>query len=200
MKTPVRWFDSAALVVVLAVAVIGCGGAATPDPDVPTQKHDMHAGRMGDTEHGDGDKGQGGQGDEMDEMAALPPEVKTFHDTLAPRWHAEHGAKRMTDTCAAISEFHTGSEAIAAATPPAGVSPASWSASARQLTDAVAALDATCKASDATAFEPAFATVHKRFHGLLEAAGHDDHGKPQHGDHGEPEHPQGDPAGPKSGW
>jgi hypothetical protein len=131
--------------------------------------------------------GHMGETKEMGEMAAMPPEVKKFHETLAPRWHAEHTPQRMTDTCTAIPEFHADADAIATATPPSGAGAADWSASAKQLTDAVAALDATCKASDAAAFEQAFALVHDHFHGLLAAAGesHEEHGKPGAG---EPEH------------
>jgi hypothetical protein len=115
----------------------------------------------------------------------MPPEVKQFHETLAPRWHAEHGPQRMTDTCTALPQFHADADAILAATPPSGANPADWSANAKQLIDAVAALDATCKTGDAAAFEHAFALVHNHFHGLLAAAGesHEEHGKPEGGEH-----------------
>lgn len=115
-------------------------------------------------------------------MAALPPEVQTFHDTLAPRWHAEHGPQRTADTCAAIPQFQTQADAIVKATPPADANPADWSAGARQLGDAVAALGAACKASDGAAFEQAFALVHERFHGVMSSAGE------SHGEHDEHEH------------
>jgi hypothetical protein len=163
------------LVIALASA---CGGAAKSDSTTPldsariSQNHDMHTGQMGKT-------GKVGETNEMHEMAALPPEVKSFHDTLAPRWHAEHGPQRMTDTCAAIPQLHAGADAIAAATPPNAARSADWAANAKQLTDAVAALDATCKASDATAFEQAFAVVHDNFHGVMASAG-DGHEEREH--------------------
>jgi hypothetical protein len=170
-------------------AALACGGAAKSDSTTPldsariSQNHDMHMGQMGKT----GQMGKMGEAKEMDEMAAMPPEVKKFHDTLAPRWHAEHTPQRMTDTCAAIPQFHADADAIAASTPPGGASAADWAANAKQLTEAVAALDATCKASDAAAFEQSFALVHSHFHGLMAAAGdsHEEHGKPESG---EPEH------------
>lgn len=140
------------------------------DTDRTAQKHDTRMGKGGPT----------GEMNEMNEMAAMPPEVKKFHETLAPRWHAEHGPQRMTDTCAAIPQLRADAEAIVTSTPPTAANPADWSGNAKQLTDAVAALDATCKASDAAAFEHAFALVHNNFHGLLGVAGGFElqHGKP----------------------
>ena len=177
-----------ALVGVLAVAAFACGGTAKPDSTPPLdtarphQEHDMG--------HMMGHMGKPGEMTEMDEMAAMPPAVKKFHETLAPRWHAEHTPQRMADTCAAIPQFHADADAIATATPPGGASAADWSASAKQLTDAVVALDATCKASDAAAFEQAFALVHNNFHGLMAAAGdrHEEHGKPGEDEHEHADH------------
>jgi hypothetical protein len=154
------------------LVVVACGGPTKPDTletARPNQNHDMrHTGEAG---HMAG-------GGEAGAMAALPPEVKTFHDTLAPRWHAEHGPQRTAETCAAIPQFHAQADAIVAAAPPRGADPAAWSASAKQLGDAVGALDAACKAGDAAAFEPAFAEVHHRFHAVMESGG-------EHGEHGE---------------
>ena len=101
----------------------------------------------------------------------MPPELAKFHDVLAPRWHAEKGPKRMADTCSAVGELQADADAIAKATPPAGADAAKWGTGAKSLTDAVVALDGTCKANDATAFEPAFAQVHNSFHVMLEAGG-----------------------------
>ena len=97
-------------------------------------------------------------------MMNMPPELAKFHDVLAPRWHAEKGPKRMADTCSAVGEFQADADAIAKATPPAGGDAAKWGTGAKSLTDAVVALDGTCKANDATAFEPAFEQVHNSFH------------------------------------
>jgi hypothetical protein len=156
-----------------AAAAIACGATAKQDTAPPgdtdrtVQTHDMRAARAGKP----GDMGHDAEAGEKAEMAALPPEVKTFHDALAPRWHAEHGPQRMADTCAAIPELHTDAEAIATSKPPPAANPGDWSANATKLTDAVTALDATCKASDAAAFEQAFAVVHNNFHGLMGIAG-----------------------------
>jgi hypothetical protein len=117
---------------------------------------------------------------------AMPPQLTKFHDTLAPRWHAERGPQRMTDTCAVTAQFQADAQAIADAQPPSGGDAAVWSARSKQLGEAVAALEVTCKASDAAAFEPAFERVHSAFHGLMEAAG---------GHHGEHAHGEGDGKG-----
>ncbi|HEU4729494.1 MAG TPA: hypothetical protein VFT22_16450 [Kofleriaceae bacterium] len=171
----------------MLTAAAACGGARTSDSTAPfetgrpIQRHEV--GHMGDKEH----MGKGEQG-EMAEMEAMPPELRKFHETLAPRWHAPHGPKRMADTCAAMPQLHSDADAIAAASPPSGAT-ADWAGNAKQLVAAVAALDAPCKASDEAAFEQAFMAVHDRFHGLMAASGH---GHDEH--HGEP----GDPAEPSS--
>ena len=153
--------------VLIALLVAGCGGAGPSSPPPldtarDNQKHEVHEARH---------RAEG------DETVAMTPEVKAFHDVLAPRWHAEHGAKRMADTCAALGELRTGAEAIARATPPERAEPADWKGSARELGEAVSALGETCKANDAGKFEPAFAAVHERFHAVLEAGvgGDQDH-------------------------
>ena len=151
----------------LAGPLAGCAGSkpATNEPlDAArdSQKHDTPAGKK-----------EGG-------MAVMPPAIKAFHDVLAPRWHAEKGPGRMTDTCGAIPELRADADAIVAAPAPEGKDAAAWSTGGKQLADAVGALDAPCKASDAAAFEAAFTEVHERFHGVMELAmgGHGEHEDP----------------------
>jgi hypothetical protein len=158
----------AALALALAAA---CGSKQpTPAPALhaepgPAGEHDMH--------------------DMHEMMANMPPEMKTFHDVLAPRWHATKGAQRMQDTCTALPDFHADADALAKATPPRGANADTWTASTRQLVTAVAELDTTCKANDATSFEVAFQKVHESFHGLMGAAGmmQDEHHEGEHPDH-----------------
>jgi hypothetical protein len=170
---------------ILAIAVIGCGGPARQDPNAPggepgrmgsmSQKHDMHTRAV--------DPGK--KGEEMGHE--IPPQIAAFHEVLAPHWHADRGPQRMTDTCAAIPQFRSDADAIATAQPPADGDAAAWSAGGKQLADAVAALEATCNASDATAFEPAFERVHAAFHHVMEdAGGHDQHS--EHDEHADHEH------------
>ena len=160
-----------ALVGALVLVAAACGGGAKPDPAVqPTdvQQHDIahHA-----TPDGEG-AAMGGKGMAEHHEGKMPPTVSKFHDTLAPRWHAEHGAKRMADTCAALPQFHSDAAAIIAAPAPEGADASAWAAGGAQLDASVTALEAPCKASDAAGFEPAFERVHTSFHHLLEAGGH----------------------------
>jgi hypothetical protein len=158
-----------ALIAALTLAAAACGGTSRSDSTKPSdldqsgQKHDM------------AHKGEPGMG--------MPPEIARFHDTLAPRWHAKQGPQRMTDTCTAMPQFHADAEAVVASQPPSGGDPAAWSAGGKQLSAAVDALDAACKANDAAGFEPAFERVHEAFHGVMAAAGgkHDEHGKHDEG-------------------
>lgn len=152
----------------------GCGGARS-DPSAPLeaardpQSHDTRR----------GDPAKDSMGGEADEAAAMPPELQKFHAVLAPRWHAGRGPERIADTCGAIAELRADADELAAAPAPAGRDAAAWSSSGKQLAEAVAGLEAACQVHDAAGFEPAFAQVHDRFHGLLEA------GEPKHGDHDE---------------
>jgi hypothetical protein len=165
----------AASMIVLVMAAVACGGTAPPAQ--PAKPMDMAPDGQ-KCEMGPDCKMAGmGEKGEMGEMANMPPQIAKFHDTLAPRWHAAQGPQRMADTCAAIAQFHTDADAIATSPAPSGGDAAAWSAGGKQLTEAVAALDTTCKAKDAAAFEPAFGSVHKTFHHLMEAASghHDEH-------------------------
>lgn len=167
------------LLMAALAAGTGCGGARSDSPEPLEAARDVQS---HDTRHGDPGKGHMEAGDEAgdaDEMAAMPPELQKFHAVLAPRWHAKRGPERIADTCGAIAELRADADAIVAAPAPAGRDAAAWSAGGKQLAEAVAGLDATCRAHDAAGFEPAFAQVHERFHGLLEA------GEPKHGDHDE---------------
>jgi hypothetical protein len=100
----------------------------------------------------------------------MPSELKAFHDVLAPRWHAEKGAQRMKDTCAAVPDFLAAQSALVKA-PPAGANLDTWVAGNKALVGAIGELDSACKANDATGFEAAFQKVHEGFHVLLAAAG-----------------------------
>ncbi len=118
----------------------------------------------------------------------MPAELTKFHDVLAPRWHAEQGPARMTDTCAAMPQFQSEADAIAKVTPPTPANADTWTAATRALVDAVESLDATCKANDAATFDEAFQQLHESFHALMAAAGakhepaeHQHGGEHQHG-------------------
>lgn len=112
-----------------------------------------------------------------DEHGTMLPAVAKFHEVLSPRWHAEKGEKRMADTCGALAEFRADADALVALAPPAGADAAAWGTKTKELSEAVGALDGTCQAKDAQAFEPAFERVHNGFHAVMEASGehHDQH-------------------------
>ena len=90
-----------------------------------------------------------------------------FHDVLSPRWHAEKGAKRMADTCAAIPDFQANAAALESSKAPASAEPASWSTATKELTASVTALSGACKSNEAE-FETAFERVHTVFHAVME--------------------------------
>lgn len=176
------------------MVAVACGGTAKPDSTAKPagmMGEQCQMGTMGDKGQMDekcqmGQMGEKGMG-EKGEMANMPPQIAKFHDTLAPRWHAAHGPKRMADTCGAMAQFHTDADAIATSQAPSGGDAAAWSVGGKQLTEAVTALETTCKANDAAAFEPAFERVHKTFHGLMEAA-MGKHGEHEHSEHSEHQH------------
>jgi len=149
-----------ALIAALVLGAIACGGGgAKPDPaaePMNVQKHEV---------------GAHAPAGEHEEHGKMPAAISKFHDTLAPRWHADKGPQRMADTCAALPQLHSDAAAVVAAPAPEGADPAVWSAGGTQLDAAVTALEAPCKANDAAAFEPAFERVHTSFHHVMEAGG-----------------------------
>ncbi|HUS31975.1 MAG TPA: hypothetical protein VMZ53_25920 [Kofleriaceae bacterium] len=117
---------------------------------------------------------------EHDDMS---PELKRFRDVFAPLWHAEKGAKRTADTCAAVPELTASADAIGKATPPPSAMADTWTKGTRGLVAAVAKLGEACKANDATKFEAAFTDVHESFHALMEMAHMHDSGSGAEHDH-----------------
>lgn len=164
---------------VVAIAGLGCGGA----PPKGSSTETLDSSRV-EQPHAQGRHAAAAPAP-APAMAghepAMAPEIQRFHDTLAPRWHAEHGPRRMADTCGAIGELHTRATDIADAAPPAGAVPGEWARSGKQLEQAVFDLATTCHANDAAAFEPAFAKVHDSFHHVMEVSGGEK--VPDHGDH-----------------
>jgi hypothetical protein len=171
---------------VLAAAA-ACGGTAKPDSTANSPT---------------------GQGASPQSQSDRKASIEKFHDTLAPRWHAAQGPQRMADACAAVPQLQADASAIATTQGPGDA--ASWSTHTKELGDAVVALDATCKANDAAAFEPAFERLHNSFHSVMEASGghgkehgKGEHGKGEHGkgEHGKGEHDKGkEHSEAKQGW
>jgi len=158
-----------ALIGFLFAAALGCGGGA---PSGSSTAEPLESSRVSQT-HAEGKKPAAEPTHE--EAMNLPPEVTHFHDTLAPRWHAEHTPQRMTDTCAAIGQFHADATAIVDAAAPKGADPQAWASGGRELDAAVAGLDKACQGKDAAAFEAAFEKVHHSFHRVMESSGGEHH-------------------------
>jgi hypothetical protein len=153
---------------VVALFAAACGGKSAP------AAHAAHGESSGSAEGP-----MAGHEGEHDDMS---PELKKFHDALAPRWHATQGAKRMTDTCAAVPEFQSDADAIGKATPPATANADTWTAGTRSLVAAVGKLADACKTSDSAKFEASFSDVHDAFHSLMGMAGMH-HGEEGNGEH-----------------
>lgn len=134
----------------LAISV-GCGGKDKAAPaTTPTATH-------GPEHH------EGG------EHAGLSAEMTRFHELLRPLWHADKGPARMKNTCDAVAQLQTDSDAIAKATPPEAADADTWTAGTRALVAAVSDLATACKGTDNAPFETAFSKVHDAFHALMKA-------------------------------
>lgn len=97
--------------------------------------------------------------------------VKSFHDVMAPLWHAAKDDARVTNTCAAAADLVAKSGAIEAEPTPAAASDAAaWKTRAAELTAATKGLETTC-AGDRKDFDAAFTKAHEAFHALIELAG-----------------------------
>jgi hypothetical protein len=150
------------LCLVFVLAAAACGGkkstpATTTTTTQPAEGHEEHA---------------AGEGAEHEN---LTPELKTFHDLLAPLWHAEKGPQRMKDTCAAVPQFKTNADAVGKATPPTKANADTWTTATRALVASVNGLETACKTNDAAKFDAAFHEVHESFHRLMEQAGGEKH-------------------------
>jgi hypothetical protein len=97
--------------------------------------------------------------------------VKSFHDVMAPLWHAAKDDARVTNTCAAAADLVAKAGAIEAEPAPAAATDAAaWKTRASELTTATKGLESTC-AGDRKDFDAAFTTAHEAFHALIELAG-----------------------------
>jgi hypothetical protein len=114
---------------------------------------------------------QGEHGAAHEDHAGLPASVASFHDVLAPDWHAEVGPARSEAACGHIPVYKTRARAIVADDPPAGVDPAAWNAAAGQLESAVRTLAASCQAPGRASFDADFSAVHDRFHAVAALTG-----------------------------
>jgi hypothetical protein len=144
----------------LSVVVVGCGGSKAPAHDASHE-----------SEHAEGEKHEGGHGHGHEEGGEhhhpkMEGAIKSFHDVLAPVYHAEKGPGRVDKACAATGSMKD--EAAKVAAEPKGDA-AAWKTDADTLTKTVGDLDAACK-GDKAGVEPALEKVHDAFHALMEKA------------------------------
>jgi len=129
----------------LFVVAAACGGSEKPAPVGPTT-----------------------MGNEGMEHPKLTPELDAFHEAIAPRWHADKGEARMTDTCGAVPDFQAKAAAVKAAAAPDKVDATAWADAGAGLETAIAGLETACGGTDMPAFETAFEGVHDAFHHAME--------------------------------
>jgi len=138
----------------LFAAATACSGGSSSAPASSQAAEGHHEGAGHGEHHG-----------------AMPPELASFHDVLAPRWHAPEGEQRQKDTCTAIPDFQTNADAVAKAAPPAGADAGVWTLATTDLGARVDDLAAACQAGAAAQFQTAFSALHESFHRLMELAG-----------------------------
>lgn len=147
----------------VAVVVAACGGKSDPAPAPSPGAGGAHAG------HGEHAHHHMGEGHEA-EHPPMTPELTAFHDVLAPLWHAEPGAQRTSDTCAATARMAGLVPALYDA-PPAGADVAAWGAAVDELQGRISDLEGPCSGGTvelgAMTFDDAFRALHEQFHALL---------------------------------
>lgn len=137
-------------IVAFVLAAAACGGKTTPE-----QPYDTHSHGVG--EHHDM---------EMEHHGVGVAEIDSFHETLAPVWHAPAGPERSKNACAAVPKMK---EQAAAIVGRARADHAGWEGNANALAGAVDKLGAAC-AAGATDLDADFGAVHDAYHALMAAA------------------------------
>lgn len=166
----------------LAVALAACG-ASEPAPAQPTPvTPPAEATPTAAPDHG-----------EAEHSHDFPGAVTAFHDVMAPKWHAEPGPQRQTDTCGAIAGFKDAAAKIGSDPVPekAAAQEGSWHNAVADLNIAIGGLEAACAADGRAGFADAFHQLHEAFHRLVALIGHEKHDEGKH-EHGEGEHEHGD--------
>ncbi|MBP8809867.1 MAG: hypothetical protein KBG48_08235 [Kofleriaceae bacterium] len=138
-------------VVSLFVLAAACGGK-------PKTGSVEHAAPMGPDHAG---RHEGGH-------PTMPAEVHGFHERLSPLWHAEAGAQRTADTCAAVAGMDEQLVAAETAAAPEGVDAAAWQARLGELRTQWGLLGADCAENQAGDFTARFTAAHDAFHALIE--------------------------------
>lgn len=156
------------LIAALGLCTLACSKADAPT----TPPTDAAAPQTADAEATPGHEHTKGEAHEHD----FPAAVTTYHDTMAPLWHAEPGEARTSDTCDAVADLIAKAEVITGAEAPEKVEdPEAWSAAGAELVAKTQALQATCSESP-DGFDASFHEVHEAFHALVKLVGHEKQG------------------------
>jgi hypothetical protein len=163
--------------ILMAISLSACG-ASDPAPVQPTNApapaadEAQPAAEQGDAEMKHGDGQAAGEQHEHN----FPGEVKTFHDTMAPLWHAEPGDARVTSTCDGVPTLKEQAAAISTAAVPAEAQghEADWQQAATGLSASLDKLAEVCATADRAGFDDAFKGVHDAFHALIAHIGHEE--------------------------
>jgi hypothetical protein len=131
------------------ILVAACGGKT-----VPEKAYDTHSHGIG--EHHDMEEEHHGVG---------VAEIDSFHETLAPVWHAPAGAERTKNACASVPTMKDQAAAIVGR---ARADHAGWEGNANALAGAVGTMGEACTAN--VDVDARFSAVHDAYHALLEAA------------------------------
>ncbi len=114
-----------------ALSLAACGGGAPPPPPAAPPAEPQKTGH---------------------DHSKLSPELKSFHDTLAPVWHSPAGAERVAKTCAAAIDLSQKANATG---------------DAELIASTTAAKNACAETNrPLDPVESALAKVHTRFHQL----------------------------------
>ena len=137
----------------IAALTVACGNNAEQAPpttpsSAPAAPDAKGAGAEGTPHDGHGKHEGGGHEDH----GKMKPELHAFHETLAPIWHTNPGADRVTKACAGLGDLTTKAASVNDA----------------ELTANVEGLKSACGTPDKKDVEAKLSNVHDRFHKLAE--------------------------------
>jgi hypothetical protein len=144
-----------------ALAAAACGPsepAKSADPP-PSAEH----GHDGDGAHEAG--GERHEGEALGKHGPMGGAVKSFHDVLAPVYHAQKNADRDAKACGAVPSFKERGNAIGAEVG----ADAKKKTAADGLTSAIGDLERACAESGRAQVDPKLEKLHDAFHAVMEA-------------------------------
>jgi hypothetical protein len=140
-------------ILAIAALTVACGNNAEQAPpttpsSAPAAPDAKGAGVAGTPHDGHGQHEGGGHEDH----GKMKPELHAFHESLAPIWHTNAGADRVTKACAGQADLSAKAASVNDA----------------ELTAAVEGVKSACATPDKKDVEAKLSSVHDRFHKLAE--------------------------------